>query len=70
MGSAEPPLKPVQVHFGGKLPLILVMAVWLVSMYEDGGNQPPQAIKGASHTTHHTHHLKASLSHSLVTCTP
>ena len=69
-GFGRTPLKPVQVHFGGKLLLILLMAVWHVSMYEDCGNQPPQAIKGASHTTHHTHHLKASLSHSLVTCTP
>ena len=29
-----------------------------------------QAIKGASPLSHHTHHLKASLSHSLVTYTP
>ena len=44
-GSIEPPpLKPVQVHFGGKAVLILLMAVWYVSMYEDGGNRPPQAI--------------------------
>ena len=34
----------VQVHFGGKADLILLMAVWHVSIYEDGGNRPPQAI--------------------------
>ena len=38
VGPAEPPLKPVQVHFGGKAVLILLMVVWHVSMYEDGGN--------------------------------
>ena len=37
-GSAEPRQAPVQVHFGGKADLILLMAVWHVSMYEDGGN--------------------------------
>ena len=65
-GSAEPTLAPVQVHFGGKLDPILLKAVWHVSMYEDGGNRPPQAIKGASHTTHHAHHLEKPLSHSLL----
>ena len=43
-GSVEPALAPVQVHFGGMADLILLMAVWHVSMYEDGGNRPPQAI--------------------------
>ena len=43
-GSAEPRQAPVQVCFGGKSDLILLMAVWHVSMYEDGGNRPPQAI--------------------------
>ena len=43
-GSAEPRQAPVQVYFGGKADLILLMAVWHVSMYEDGGNRPPQAI--------------------------
>ena len=38
VGSAEPRQAPVQVHFGGKSNLILLMAVWHVSMYEDGGN--------------------------------
>ena len=44
VGPAEPPLKPVQVHFGGKAGLILLMVVWHVSFYEDGGNRPPQDI--------------------------
>ena len=35
-----------------------------------GGNRPQGAIKGASHSSHHTHHLKASLSHFLVTFAP
>ena len=32
MGSAKPALAPVQVHFGGKLPLILLKAVSSVSI--------------------------------------
>ena len=43
-GSAEPGQALVQVHFGGKADLILLMAVWHVSMYEDGRIRPPQAI--------------------------
>ena len=69
-GSAEPGQALVQVHFGGKADLILLKSVADVSIQGDGGNQPIQAIKGASSLSHHTHHLKASLSHSLVTCTP
>ena len=44
VGPAEPGQAPVQVHFGEKADLILLMAVWHVSMYEDGGNRHPQAI--------------------------
>ena len=36
--SAEPGRAPVQVHFGGKLDLILLKAVWHVSIQGDGGN--------------------------------
>ena len=69
-GSTEPALAPVQVHFGGKSDLILLKAVMNVSMYKLGGNRPQGVIKGASHHSHNTQHLKASFSHSLVTCTP
>ena len=44
VGPAEPGQAPIQEHFGGKADLILLMAVWHVSMYEDGRNRPPQAI--------------------------
>ena len=62
VGPVEPPLKAVQVHFGGKFDLILLKAVMNVFMYKLGGNQPQGAIKGASLLTLNTHHLEASLS--------
>ena len=44
IGSVEPALAPVKVHFGGKAVLILLKAVLSVSMYSFGGNRPIQAI--------------------------
>ena len=43
-GFGRTPLKPVQVHFGGKAVLILLKTVLCVSMYSFGGNRPIQAI--------------------------
>ena len=39
-GSADPTWKPLPLNFGGKADLILLMAVWHVSMFRDGGNRP------------------------------
>ena len=44
IGSVEPALAPVLVHFGGKAVLILLKAVLSVSMYSFGGNQPQGTI--------------------------
>ena len=69
MGSAKPALAPVQVHFGGKVVLILLKAVMNVFMYKLGGNQPQGLYKGPP-TTLTTHTTWRSLSLILiVTCT-
>ena len=39
-GSADPTWKCLQVNFGGKADLILMMLVWHVPILEDGGNRP------------------------------
>ena len=54
----------VQVHFGGKILLILLKAVPSVSISNSGGNRPLWAIKGAS-LTPSTHTTKLSNSSSL-----
>ena len=56
LGSAEPALAPVQVHFGGKSDLIPLKAVMNVSMYKLGGNRPQGLYKGppTTLTTHNT----------------
>ena len=69
-GSADPTWQPPRLSFGGKLVHILLKAVWHVSIQGDGRNRPQALYKGPPTTRSHTHHLKASLSHSLVTCTP
>ena len=58
VGSAEPPLNLVQVHFGGKVDLIHSKAVLNVSIPKDGGNRSIRTIKGASLTPSHTHHSR------------
>ena len=56
LGSAEPALAPVQVHFDGKSNLILLKVVINVSMYKLGGNRPQGLYKGppTTLTTHTT----------------
>ena len=64
-GSAEPPLNPVQVHFCGKVPLILLMVVWHVSMLKMAGTDLHKLYKGPliPLTTHTT---GRPLSHTLL----
>ena len=42
VGSAEPTLKPVEVHFGWRFDLILPTSVMHVYMWRDGGNRPKE----------------------------
>ena len=54
MGSAEPGQKSVQVHFGGKITLILLEAADDVSIFILAGSDLKGLYKGP-HTTHTTH---------------
>ena len=49
-GSADPTWKCLQVNFGGKADLILMMLVWHVPILEDGGNRPLELYKEPPHT--------------------
>ena len=53
-GSAELALAPVQVHFGGKITLILLKSVADVSIQGDGGNRAHALYKGPPTTLTHT----------------
>ena len=53
-GSADPTCQPFPLIFGGKLDLILPMAVWHVSMFRDGGNRPQELYKGLPPLSPHT----------------
>src|SRR6185503_12066623 len=41
-GSADPTCQPFPLIFGGKLDLILPMAVWHISLFRDGRNRPQE----------------------------
>ena len=65
MGSAEPALAPVQVHFGGKITLILQKSVADVSILILAGTNVHKLYKGPP-SPHLIHTTKCSTHHQVL----